>query len=264
MLLTPLALKLAAGAVSGVFVGFTLGLVGGGGSVLAVPLLVYFVGVPDPHVAIGTSAMAVAANAVASLAHHARSRTIKWRCAAVFASFGALGALLGSTLGKRINGEELLAFFGLLMLVVGVLMFKNRGGTGYPQVRLNRENFPRLALTGAATGTLSGFFGIGGGFLIVPGLMFAADLPIINAIGSSLVSVTAFGVTTAGNYALSGLVDWALAGVILAGGVLGGRLGSRTARRLAAERGALAAIFSGVIVAVAIYVIWRSIGALVA
>lgn len=258
-MLTPFVLTLAAGTVSGLLVGFTLGLVGGGGSVLAVPLLVYFVGVADPHIAIGTSAVAVAANAVASLAHHARSRTIKWRCASVFAAFGTAGALLGSTLGKKINGEELLALFGLLMLVVGALMFKNRSGEGYPQVRLNRENFPRLAATGAATGALSGFFGIGGGFLVVPGLMFAADLPIINAIGSSLVSVTAFGITTAGNYALSGLVDWPLAGAILGGGVIGGRLGSMAARRLAAERGALAMIFAAVIVAVALYVIWRSL-----
>jgi uncharacterized protein len=262
-MITPFVLTLAAGIVSGVLVGFTLGLVGGGGSVLAVPLLVYFVGVADPHIAIGTSAVAVAANAAASLAHHAHSRTIKWRCATVFAVFGTFGAFFGSTLGKRMNGQELLALFGLLMLVVGALMFRNRGGEGYPQVRLNRENFPRLAATGTTAGALSGFFGIGGGFLIVPGLMFAADLPIINAIGSSLVSVTAFGVTTAGNYALSGLVDWPLAGAILGGGVIGGRLGSRAARRLAAERGALAVIFAGVIVAVAVYVIWRSATALI-
>jgi hypothetical protein len=263
-MLTPFVLTLAAGTLSGVFVGFTLGLVGGGGSVLAVPLLVYFVGVADPHIAIGTSAVAVAANAVASLAHHARSRTIKWRCASVFAAFGAGGALLGSTLGKRINGEELLALFGLLMLVVGALMFKNRSGEGYPQVRLNRENFPRLAATGAAAGTLSGFFGIGGGFLIVPGLIYAADLPIINAIGSSLVSVTAFGVTTAANYAFSGFVDWTLAATLLGGGVVGGLMGAATARRLASKRGALAVVFAGIVVVVALYVIWRSIRALTA
>ena len=86
-------IKLVAGTLSGVFVGFSLGLVGGGGSVLAVPLLVYFVGVPEPHVAIGTSAVAVAANAVVSLANHARAGTIKWRCASVFALFGVTGRL---------------------------------------------------------------------------------------------------------------------------------------------------------------------------
>jgi len=78
-----LMMKLAAGAISGVLVGFSLGLVGGGGSVLAVPLLVYFVGVPEPHVAIGSSAVAVAVNALISLLNHARAGTIKWRCASV-------------------------------------------------------------------------------------------------------------------------------------------------------------------------------------
>jgi uncharacterized protein len=260
---TPAVMKLVAGTFSGVLVGFSLGLVGGGGSVLAVPLLVYFVGVGDPHVAIGTSAVAVAANALASLANHARAGTIKWRCASVFALFGVAGAYGGSTLGKMIDGGKLLALFGVLMFVVGALMFRSRGGEGYPQARLNRENFPRLALTGAATGALSGFFGIGGGFLIVPGLMLAADLPIINAIGSSLVSVTAFGVTTAANYALSGFVDWSLAATILVGGVGGGLAGAATARRLSAQRGTLAVVFAAIVVAVACYVIWRAMGAFV-
>ena len=260
-MLTPALMKLFTGTLSGVFVGFSLGLVGGGGSVLAVPLLVYFVGVPEPHVAIGTSAAAVAANAVVSLANHARGGTIKWRCASVFALFGVLGASGGSTLGKMMNGQKLLALFGLLMLIVGALMFRNRSGEGYSNVRLNRANFPRLAAMGVAIGGLSGFFGIGGGFLIVPGLMLAADLPMINAIGSSLVSVTAFGVTTAANYALSGLIDWSLAATLLGGGVIGGAIGAATARRLAAQRGALAGVFSGIVVAVAVYVIWRSVGA---
>ncbi len=261
-MLTPFLMKIAAGGLSGVLVGFSLGLVGGGGSVLAVPLLVYFVGAPDPHVAIGSSAVAVAANALVGLAHHARAKTIKWRCASVFAAFGALGAYGGSTLGKLMNGEKLLALFGVLMLVVGALMFRSRNGAGYPQVRLNRENFPRLAGLGVTTGALSGFFGVGGGFLIVPGLMFAADLPIINAIGSSLVSVTAFGVTTAANYAFSGLVDWILAATLLGGGVIGALIGATAARRLAANRGALAVVFAAIIVVVAVYVIFRAVGAL--
>jgi uncharacterized protein len=261
-MLTPAAMALVAGTLSGVLVGFSLGLVGGGGSVLAVPLLVYFVGVPEPHIAIGTSSVAVAANALFNLANHARSGTIKWRCASVFAAFGIAGAYAGSTLGKLINGEKLLALFGLLMLVIGALMFRSRGGQGFPQVRLSRENFPRLAATGLATGALSGFFGIGGGFLIVPGLMFAANLPILNAVGSSLVSVAAFGVTTATNYAFSGLVDWPLAATILGGGVIGGMIGAPTARRLSAQRGTLAVAFAAIVVAVALYVIWRAIGAL--
>ncbi|MFO1126194.1 MAG: sulfite exporter TauE/SafE family protein [Methylocystis sp.] len=260
--MTVLPLDAVLGLISGVLVGFTLGLVGGGGSVLAVPLLVYFVGVPNPHVAIGSSAAAVAVNALMSLANHARAKTIKWRCASVFALFGIAGAFAGSTLGKFINGEKLLALFGMLMIVVGYLMLRRRGSSGYPAVRLNRENFPRLVGAGLTAGALSGFFGIGGGFLIVPGLMFASDMPILNAIGSSLVAVAAFAVTTAANYAYSELVEWELAGTLVIGGAFGGMIGAVIARRLSKMRGALSATFATVILAVAIYVLWRSGAAL--
>lgn len=126
-MLTALPLDAVLGLISGGLVGFTLSLVGGGGSVLAVPLLVYLVGVPNPHVAIGSSAAAVAVNALMSLANHARARTIKWRCASVFAVFGVAGAFGGSTLGKIIDGEKLLALFALLMVVVSYLMLRRRG-----------------------------------------------------------------------------------------------------------------------------------------
>jgi uncharacterized membrane protein YfcA len=257
-MLTALPLEAVLGLISGGLVGLTLGLVGGGGSVLAVPLLVYFVGVPNPHVAIGSSAAAVAVNALMSLANHARAKTIKWRCASVFALFGIAGAFAGSTLGKIMNGEKLLALFALLMIVVSYLMLRRRGAPGYPGVRLNRENFPRLVGAGLTAGALSGFFGIGGGFLIVPGLMFASDMPILNAIGSSLVAVAAFAVTTAANYAYSDLVEWELAGTLVIGGAFGGLVGAAVARRLSKMRGALNAVFATVILAVALYVLWRS------
>ena len=106
---------------SGTLVGFTLGLVGGGGSILAVPLLVYVVGVPSPHVAIGTSAVAVAASAAANLFGYARAGNVKWSCAIVFAAFGAIGAAGGAALGKMVDGGRLLAMFGVLMVVVGAL-----------------------------------------------------------------------------------------------------------------------------------------------
>ena len=108
----------------GGIVGFSLGLIGGGGSVLAVPLLLYVVGVRNPHVAIGTSALAVAVNAFANLAQHARARTVKWPCAGTFAAAGIVGAVIGSTIGKMVNGERLLALFALVMIAVGVSMLR--------------------------------------------------------------------------------------------------------------------------------------------
>jgi uncharacterized protein len=250
------------GAASGAVVGFSLGLVGGGGSILAVPLLVYLVGVPSPHLAIGTSALAVAANALAGLWSHARRGNVKWRCAGVYAAAGVAGAFAGSTLGKAIDGQRLLALFALLMLGVAVLMVVRRGEEGNPQVRLSRENAPKLVAFGAGTGLLSGFFGIGGGFLVVPGLIAATGMPILNAVGSSLVAVSAFGVTTAANYARSGWVDVALAAAFVLGGLAGSRAGAAAAGRLAARRGALNVVFGVVIALVAVFVLYRSRGAL--
>lgn len=255
-----LPLEIALGLASGVLVGFSLGLIGGGGSILAVPLMFYLVGVPDAHVAIGTSAVAVGANAAANLLPHSRQGTVKWRCAAVFAAAGVLGAYAGSTLSKWVDGQRLLAMFAVLMIVVGASMLRRRSDTGAESVRLDRENLPKLLVLGVLIGALSGFFGIGGGFLVVPGLMLATGMPILNAIGSSLVAITAFGLTTAANYAVSGLVDWLLAAIFLAGGVLGGVMGAALAKQLADKRGALSTAFSFVIFAVAAYMLIRSVG----
>ena len=120
---------LAAGAV----IGLVLGLVGGGGSILAVPLLVYFVGVPSAHAAIGTAAVAVALNAAVGLAGHARVGNVKWPCALVFAAAGVLGAAFGAEAGKAIDGARLLALFGVLMIVVGAIMLRPRRSADRPQ-----------------------------------------------------------------------------------------------------------------------------------
>ena len=257
--MTPSLIQAVLGLASGSLVGFSLGLVGGGGSILAVPLLVYVVGVPNPHVAIGTSALAVAANAAANLVSHHRVGNVIWRCALVFAAAGVAGAFVGSTLGKMVDGQKLLAAFAVLMMVVAGMMLHKRSTAGAKVVHVSRETALRLGAIGLGTGALSGFFGIGGGFLIVPGLMLATGMPILNAVGSSLVAVTAFGATTAANYAASGAVDWAIAGLFLCGGVFGGFAGSRAARALANRRGYLNTTFAALIFAVAIYMLVRSL-----
>lgn len=256
--MTLTALQYLLGAGAGSVVGFSLGLVGGGGSILAVPLMVYLVGVTNPHVAIGTSALAVAANAGVNLVNHARLGNVKWRCAGLFATAGVIGAYSGSTLGKSFDGQKLLALFALLMIVVAALMLRGRSADGDAGVVLNRGNAPKLLASGGITGLLSGFFGIGGGFLVVPGLMASTRMPILYAVGSSLLAVTVFGLTTALNYAQSGLVDWTLAGVFIAGGVLGGLLGGRLAGRLSARKGVLNLVFAGLIFVVALYMLYRS------
>jgi uncharacterized membrane protein YfcA len=245
---------LAAGAA----IGLVLALVGGGGSILAVPLLVYFVGVDSPHAAIGTAAVAVALNAAAGLAGHARAGTVKWPCALVFGLAGVLGAALGAEAGKAMDEQRLLALFGLMMVVIGLAMLRPRRSPGDADVRLRRETaghlLPRLVPAGLGVGLLAGFFGIGGGFLIVPALILATGMPMRHAIGTSLVAVTALGLTTAGSYALSGLVDWPLVGLLVAGGVAGAGLGMIAGRRLATARRALEIGFALLVIAVGLYV----------
>jgi len=245
---------------SGSIVGLMLGLIGGGGSILAVPLLLYVVGVRDAHIAIGTSAVAVSANAFANLATHWRAGNVKWPCAATFAASGLIGAYFGAELGQLVSGSRLLLLFSAVMFVIAAAMLKRKATAGDPGVRLNAKIASRLVPTGAGTGLLAGFFGIGGGFLIVPGIMFASGMPMLNAVGSSLFAVGIFGIATAASYAHSGLVDWRLAAELLVGGIAGGIAGQALATRLSADPRILTRIFSGVLILVAIYMAARTSG----
>lgn len=251
-------LTILTGLASGGLIGLVLGLVGGGGSILAVPLLVYVVGVGSPHAAIGTAAVAVTANAAVGLIGHARAGRVKWRCALVFALAGMVGAAIGAELGKAVDGKRLLVLFGLLMVGVGLSMLRRRRIAESPDVRLTRDSaailLPRLLPIGLGVGLAAGFFGIGGGFLIVPGLIAATGMPLAYAVGTSLVVVTALGMTTAISYAASGLVAWDLTAMLVAGGAVGSVIGLLLGRRLAARKGLLEKLFAAVVIAVGVYI----------
>ncbi len=238
--------------LSGALVGGSLGLIGGGGSILATPLLLYVVGIKDPHMAIGTSALAVSANAALNMIGHARGGHVRWKPALNFAAFGIVGAAIGSTIGKLFPGRELLFLFALLMIVIAFRMLYTAKRAPRPE---RPVRYPLVAITGFFVGVISGFFGIGGGFLIVPGLIWSAGIPMLSAVGSSLVSVTAFGFTTAANYALSGLVAWDVAAAFIAGGFLGGWFGRRGARTLSLTHGRLNRVFAGIVLLVAVYML---------
>lgn len=252
-----------AALAAGGLIGLILGLVGGGGSILAVPLLIYGVGVGSPHVAIGTAAVAVTVNALASLIGHARAGRVKWRCAGVFAVSGMIGAALGAELGKAFDGKRLLVLFGGLMIGVGLSMIRKRRTAEAPDVRLTRASaaalLPRLVPIGMGVGLAAGFFGIGGGFLIVPGLIFATAMPLPYAIGTSLVVVSALGLTTATSYAASGLVDWNVTALLVAGGVCGTIAGIALGKAVGARKGLLERGFATVVIAVGGYVIASSL-----
>ncbi|HWQ88113.1 sulfite exporter TauE/SafE family protein [Brevundimonas sp.] len=255
----PMLWAWGAAALSGAIVGLFLAVFGGGGSVLAAPLLLYFVGIADPHVAIGTSAAGVALNAMTGLTGHARAGRVKWPCAALFAATGVLGALAGSTLAKQVDGQSLLLFFALAMVLIALSMLRKPRNEGDATVRLDRRLILRLAPIGLGAGFAAGFFGIGGGFLIVPGLMAATGMTLMHAQASSLLSVAVFGASTSANYAVSGLVDWPTVLAMVVGGAAGTAAGLPVARRLG-ERAALGRrLFAGLIILVAIYVAIRAL-----
>ena len=196
-------------------VGFALGLLGGGGSILAVPLLVYVVGVKDPHVAIGTSALAVSVNAFANLIAHARAGTVKWPCAIVFAVCRHRGRGAGRHSGPA--GRRPASAVSVRAGDAGGRrrhVQSARGRRRSAGAHRSRDRRCGWSVHGLVVGFLSGFFGIGGGFLIVPAIMLGSGMAAINAVGSSLVSVGAFGLTTAATYAMAGLVDWRIAALL--------------------------------------------------
>lgn len=251
------------GVLSGLIVGVSLGLFGGGGSILAVPLTVYLVGINVPQIAIGTSALAVTVNAAFGLRAHARHGTIIWPCALIFACAGMIGAALGSTAGKQVDGEKLLFLFAMVMIAAGIMMLRkcDVGRSSVPEC--DGSNARSILITGATVGTLSGFFGIGGGFLIVPSLVATTGMPMLNAIGSSLVAVTAFGVTTSASYAVSGLINWPLAAALIGGGIIGSGLGAIAAKKLSTRKRALNIMFAIAVICVAGYMLQRSFRSLV-
>lgn len=253
-------LTYVAAALSGALVGLLLGVFGGGGSVLATPLLLYFVGVRDPHVAIGTSAAAVAVNALAGLAFQARAGRVKWPCALVFGAAGLAGSLTGAYLAKQLDGQVLLIWFAAVMALIGGSMLLPRKSGGDPGVRLNADLTRRLAPAGLVTGLAAGFFGIGGGFLIVPGLMAATGMTLAHAAASSLVSVALFGAATSASYAASGLVDWGIFAALVAGGGIGVAIAGPISRRLEGQADLARRVFAVMVIAVAGYVALRAAG----
>jgi uncharacterized protein len=251
-------LGLPAAVAGGAVIALLLGLFGGGGSVLATPLLLYVVGIHDPHVAIGTGAAAVAVNAGANLAVQARSGQVKWPCAISFAAAGLAGSLAGAALAQKVDGEALLGAFAVAMLAVGAAMLRPPRSAGNAEVHLDMAITLKLVPAGLGVGLAAGFFGIGGGFLIVPGLMAATGMTLASAAASSLLSVLVFGIATAGTYAVAGRVDVPALLAMIAGGAIGVLIARPLAPRLAGRVLLARRLFAGMVILTALYVGWKA------
>ncbi|MGC8631445.1 MAG: sulfite exporter TauE/SafE family protein [Thermoprotei archaeon] len=248
---TPLQMVLS--VISGLLVGFSLGLIGGGGSILAIPLLIYFVGFNHPHLAIGTTALAVGITAYINVIPHFMDKHVYLKEGAVFSLPGIVGALIGSELGLLTPGNKLLFIFAILMLVIAAYMLRRKcvNAAAEPNIK---GSVLKVAGMGFLVGLLSGYFGIGGGFLIVPGLILSGGLNIIEAVGTSLIAVGTFGVTTAARYALSGEVNVVVAVLYVVGGIVGGWGGAKLAGRM--PKRTLTQIFAVIIIVVGIYMLY--------
>lgn len=244
-------------AFGGLLVGLLLTVFGGGGSVLATPWLLFVVGVANPHIAIGTSAAAVAVNAATGLAVQARAGRVKWPCASVFALAGLAGSLIGAHLGKQMDGGHLVKWFAVAMITIAISMVLPRKSEGDPSVHLEPAMVLKLTPVGFVAGLAAGFFGIGGGFLIAPGLMASTGMTLANASASSLVSVTLFGGATSASYALSDQVDWGLFAALVAGGGVGSLVGAPVSRWLASRIAVARYGFAAFVVAVAVSILLR-------
>jgi uncharacterized protein len=211
-------------------VGIALGLLGGGGSILTVPLLVYVLGV-EAKSAIATSLLVVGVTASAALILHARAKRVQWRTGLLFGAAGMTGAYFAGRVAEAIPGTILLVAFGVMMLVTAVAMMR---GSGVPPTAKAppRMSVVKILLEGFAVGCVTGLVGAGGGFLVVPALVLLGGVSMHVAVGTSLVVVAMKSFAGLAGYLGHATIDWTLAAVITAAAVLGSLLGSAWAARL--------------------------------
>jgi len=219
-----LLLALALGALIGV----SLGLLGGGGSILAVPVLVYVARV-EVHAAIGMSLAVVGTTALVGGLVHARAGRVDLRAAALFGGAGMLGAPLGAQATHAVAPRVLLLLFAALMLTVGALMLRGRDAARPEPARPHPVAVPAA---GFGVGLLTGFLGVGGGFLIVPALTLLAGLPIHRAVGTSLLVIAANSAAGLLGHLGRGEMPLALTAALTAVAALGALAGVRMASSL--------------------------------
>jgi len=239
----------------GLAIGLLLGLVGGGGSILAVPVLVYVLGEPVKS-ATTESLLVVAAAALVGAADYGRIGRVQVRTALAFGIAGAAGALPGTALNRLVGGRAILLAFAALVLAAAFAMLRREGET---RADADYISLRRAVPVGLVTGVLTGFFGIGGGFVVVPALVLLLGLPITLAVGTSLLVITLTSAAALAAHLASGTVDWSIAlafsGAAIAGALAGRRLGAvfRPQR--------LRQLFALLLVAIAVFLVVKNAGA---
>lgn len=239
----PLSLALGFG------IGVSLGLLGGGGSILTVPALVYIIG-QTPQAAVPTSLAIVGANSALGAYFHNNQGSLNWKVALVFGGAGMGTAYLAAGLSGLFTPAALLVLFAVLMIVISAVMLLRLKGV---EQNDKQASWPVVVTAGAGVGLLTGILGVGGGFLIVPALVMLVGLPMYQAVGTSLVIIAATSLAGFIGHLGANLFDLPLTLVFVASGLTGTYAGSRLAKRMPAQR--LRQIFAVFVLLLAIYLL---------
>lgn len=235
----------------GFAIGGALGLLGGGGSILTVPALVYLIG-QTPQVAVTTSLAIVGANSALGAYFHRNEGSLNWRVALVFGGTGMVASFLAAGISKHVSPDVLMVAFALLMLLIGGLLTFARKAT---MKRGDKDHFEpwKVIAGGAGVGLLTGILGVGGGFLIVPALVMLVGLPMHHAVGTSLVVIAMNSAAGFAGHLGSLALDVPLITVFVIAGIFGTFLGVRLGKRIDAE--VLRRVFALFVIVLAVFLL---------
>ena len=248
------------GAGLALLVGFVLGLLGGGGSVLTVPILIYALHVPVKP-AIAMSLCVVGLVAFIGFLMHAKQGSVAPRLALVFGPFAVAAAYVGARISHSISPQTqlvLFAFFGLVgsaMMFRGAMKLKNTPETTTFEFHVDSKNLPWIAIDAIGVGLITGIIGVGGGFLIVPALVFLTKVPMRLAIGTSLLVITMNALSGFAGYAGHVPIDWHLVGWFSAVAAVGSIIGTVLSKRVPQKK--LKEVFGVLLIGVSLYVLYR-------
>jgi uncharacterized membrane protein YfcA len=237
-----------------VVIGLSLGALGGGGSILTVPILVYVAGF-EAKEAIAASLFVVGVTAIISALSHARRGKVMWRTGLIFGAAGMTGAFVGGLLGGHIPGQILLVAFAIMMVATSVAMLRGRKKKIDDDATHVRHELPlrRVLLDGAVVGLITGLVGAGGGFLVVPALALLGGLPMSVAVGTSLVVIAMKSIAGLAGYLTTVQLDWGITLGVTAAAIVGSLIGSKLAGRI--PEGALRKIFGWFVLAMGAFVL---------
>ena len=247
----------------GFAIGITLGFLGGGGSILTVPALVYIVG-QSPQAAVSASLIIVGSNAAVGALFHKRhgqryhENTLNWRVALLFGGVGMITAYLAAGLSKLVSSTMLMVIFALLMLVVGAFMVLNRKGQ---RTQSGSQGWIVTLASGAVVGLLTGFLGVGGGFLIVPALVMLVGLPIHEAVGTSLVVIAMNSLAGLLGHLGGATFDMTVITIFVMAGFVGTFVGARLGRVIKPDH--LRTSFAVFVMALAVFLLVDNMGKLI-